>query len=63
MDERGGVMNISCLNCGMNNIYGTCIAEELGHKYGSALQCEYFVPIDVGNKPDKGEVEQCTKTH
>jgi hypothetical protein len=37
----------------MNHINGTCLAEELGHKYSSALQCEYFIPIDVGSKQDK----------
>lgn len=46
-------MNISCSNCITNYINGICLAEELGHKYSCALQCEYFEPIDVGSKPDK----------
>jgi hypothetical protein len=49
-------MIISCSNCGMNHTNGTCLAEELGYKYSSALQCEYFIPIDVGSKSDKSEV-------
>lgn len=48
----------SCSNCGMNHINGTCLAEELGRKYNSALQCEYFIPIDIGSKLDKSVVEE-----
>lgn len=37
----------NCSNCGMNNINGSCIAEELGYKPASAYQCDFFEPIDV----------------
>ena len=53
-------MTVHCSNCGMNNKYRECINETIGNIEKFALECQFFIPIDV--EEERKEIsEQITR--